>query len=351
MTIRVAVNEAILLRGTSGSARATIQMTAAMNELPDVVVNGVRPRHARGRFRVLNALADARWDLRGAAAAARSADILLSPCNIGLSSGQQSHLLCVYDVMVWESSHLFDPWFAAYARRLIRYSVARADRVLTLSTHARDFLIDLIPSADVRVLRLPGRRGSPAPTTWSGQVHTVLMVGETAAHKSQITGIEATRRLRVRTGVDVRLRVIGPPGNAEDEVRRALAAADPGARWTSRESGLTDEQVDQAYATSWVLLQPSKDEGYGLPLVEAAQHGLPVLHSGAGGMSEVLREASVDAVCPEAFERRLEALLERREWEHAAETARDEARAFSWEGFREAIHLHLQDLCLAPGRS
>lgn len=349
MTVHAAVNEAILLRGTSGSARATSQVTAALRELPGITVQGVRPTAARGRSRVRNAVRDASWDLRGAAVAAAEADLLISPCNIGRASIGQRHLLFVYDVMVWQSSELFDPLFGAYARRLIPFSIRRADRVLTLSAHARDFLLHLVPSADIRVLTLPGRCDPVVRATWAADQHTVLMVGETAPHKNHVAGIEAVRRLRVRTGADVRLRIIGPPGRAETAVRDALAVADPGGRWTSRDSGLTDDEIDRAYATAWVLLQPSLNEGYGLPLVEAAQRGLPVLHSGTGGMTEVLPKSSVNSTDPAAFERRLERLLAQAEWAQAATTVLQQAPRFSWEVFRGALGLHLRELTSLSG--
>lgn len=344
MTIQVAVNEAILLRGTSGSARATSQLIAALRELPGTTVREVRPMEGRGRSKVRNAVRDASWDLRGAAAAAAEADVLISPCNIGRASREQRHLLVVYDVMVWQSPELFDPLFAAYARRLIPFSIRRADRVLTLSAHARDFLLHLVPSADIRVLTLPGRHGPMAPVRWTAERRTVLMVGETAPHKNHVAGIEAVGRLRASSGADVHLRIIGPPGRAEADVRRSLAVADPAGRWASRESGLSDDEVDRAYAKAWVVLQPSLDEGYGLPLVEAAQRGLPVLHSGTGAMSEVLPEASVGSTDPAAFESRLGPLLAEAEWTRAASTVFQHSPRFSWDAFRNSVGLHLREL-------
>lgn len=288
-----------------------------------------------------NAVADAHWDLRGASTAAAHVDVLISPCNIGRSLKNQSHLLVVYDVMLWESSELFDPLFGIYARRLIRYSVARADRTLTLSAHARDHLRGLVPTADVHVLTLPGSRGRLSKTNRTGVEMTVLMVGETAPHKNHVVGIEVVRRLRARTRADVRLRLIGPSGRAESAVRAALAAADPTGAWTTREVGLSDHELDNAYSEAWVLLQPSRNEGFGLPLVEASQRGLPVIHSGAGAMSEVLPSSSVGSTRAEAFEHRLEALLVEDVWEDESRAVLREAPRFSWKQFRDSLNHHL----------
>lgn len=344
MTIVVAVNEAILLKGTSGSARATIQTTAAMRELPGVEVRGVRPTAERTSSKVRNAFSDARWDLLGAAAAARGADILFSPCNIGRSSRSQKHLLFVYDVMVWESFRLFDPWYAAYARLLIRSSLRQADRILTLSSHSREFLLDLAPSADIHVQVLPGRRIQPPRTRWSEVKHTVLMVGESAPHKNHVSGIEAVNLLRIKSGADIHLQIIGPVGRAEADLQQAVKKVDPLGSWISRKRDPTDDYVDKAYETAWVLLQPSLNEGYGLPMVEAAQRAIPVLHSGTGGMSEVLPYSSVHSTNATAFVSPLEALLAEALWTQASNSVLAEASRFDWHKFRSSLDKHLREV-------
>ncbi len=41
--------------------------------------------------------------------------------------------------------------------------------------------------------------------------------------------------------------------------------------------GISDEYLSQVYAASTVLLAASKGEGFGLPLIEAAQRQLPII--------------------------------------------------------------------------
>lgn len=44
--------------------------------------------------------------------------------------------------------------------------------------------------------------------------------------------------------------------------------------WTQQ---LSDDKLDHLYQTSTALVAPSEAEGFGLPLIEAAQHGLPII--------------------------------------------------------------------------
>jgi hypothetical protein len=41
--------------------------------------------------------------------------------------------------------------------------------------------------------------------------------------------------------------------------------------------GISDEYLDKVYASCVCLIAPSEGEGFGLPLIEAAKHGLPII--------------------------------------------------------------------------
>ena len=82
-------------------------------------------------------------------------------------------------------------------------------------------------------------------------------------------------------GMDVLLRIIGEP-SAEDHAMLKSLSIDY--EWKSK---LSDEEMQDAYATSDVLLFCSTLEGFGMPILEAKAVGLPVITSGIEPMSEV----------------------------------------------------------------
>jgi glycosyltransferase involved in cell wall biosynthesis len=41
--------------------------------------------------------------------------------------------------------------------------------------------------------------------------------------------------------------------------------------------GISDEYLEKVYAASTCLIAASEGEGFGLPLIEAAQHGIPII--------------------------------------------------------------------------
>jgi glycosyltransferase involved in cell wall biosynthesis len=336
------VNTAIYGHGTSGSATATRAITAALRTVPDVEVIEVSPG-PRGRSSIVNAVRDARWDLWQASRRVPDVDLLVSPCNIGLRGRARRHLLVVYDVMVYDRPELFDRRFAAYYRLLVPPSIRSADRVLTLSEHAAARLRRVVPGADVRVLQLP-HDGAVVTAARAGDPHDVLMVGVSDPVKNHVAGVEAVARLRASTGADVRLRVIGPVGRAETELRAALERLDPDATWTRREVDVTQEVLESAYASSWLLLQPSLDEGYGLPLVEAARHGLPAVHSGRGAMPSVLPEVDAGGVSPDLLAAAMAPLLAPDVWRAASLEVLARAEEMTPERFYARVVGHALDL-------
>jgi glycosyltransferase involved in cell wall biosynthesis len=82
-------------------------------------------------------------------------------------------------------------------------------------------------------------------------------------------------------GMDVLLRIIGEPSEADHAMLQSLGID---YEW---KSGLSDEEMQEAYATSDLLLFCSTLEGFGMPILEAKAVGLPVITSDIEPMNEV----------------------------------------------------------------
>ena len=77
------------------------------------------------------------------------------------------------------------------------------------------------------------------------------------------------------------------PDQQTDINRRALGNV-------VRAPGSTDEsELRAAYRAADVLLFPSHYEGFGLPVLESMASELPVVNSGAGGLTELSGDAAV----------------------------------------------------------
>ncbi len=103
-----------------------------------------------------------------------------------------------------------------------------------------------------------------------------LMVGTIEPRKGHRQALEAFEHLWAQ-GVDVSLIVVGRAGwNVEDVSRRLSEKPEAGRRllWLR---DVSDEMLQHVYRNATALLAASLDEGYGLPIIEAALHDVPVL--------------------------------------------------------------------------
>jgi glycosyltransferase involved in cell wall biosynthesis len=221
----------------------------------------------------------------------------------------------MHDTMVLDHPEWFDPGFYRYARLLFGLSARRCSRLVTASHHTAARIAYYWP--DVRppeVIPWPIVMKAQQPRQLPPRPWQVVMVAATETHKNHIGAIDAVERARRSLGDDVQLSLIGPAGRSEDEVIRRMRTADPDRLWIRRLTGISDLDLEQTYRSAWVVVQPSFDEGFCLPLLEAAAHGTPAVHSGQGSMpevvtgvnansvnSEVLSESIVDLAAPQSY--------------------------------------------------
>jgi glycosyltransferase involved in cell wall biosynthesis len=127
-----------------------------------------------------------------------------------------------------------------------------------------------------------------------------LVVGTLEPRKGHAQALSAFELLWEQ-GADVRLVFVGGQGwlSLPDDQRRTIPTLvrriqthpELGKRlfWLS---GISDEYLERVYASAACLLAPSEGEGFGLPLIEAGRHGLPVLARDIPVFREVAGEAA-----------------------------------------------------------
>jgi len=105
---------------------------------------------------------------------------------------------------------------------------------------------------------------------------TFLMVGTLEPRKGHQQALAAFEQLWA-DGVDANLVIVGKQGwMVEALVERMTGHTERDRRlfWLD---GISDEFLEQVYAASACLIAASYGEGFGLPLIEAAQHKLPIV--------------------------------------------------------------------------
>jgi glycosyltransferase involved in cell wall biosynthesis len=103
-----------------------------------------------------------------------------------------------------------------------------------------------------------------------------LMVGTVEARKGHAQTLAALE-LCWREGQDISLVIVGKPGWLVDElIKKIRSHPELGKRLFWLE-GISDEYLEKIYAASACLIAASEAEGFGLPLIEAAQHKLSII--------------------------------------------------------------------------
>ena len=221
-----------------------------------------------------------------------------------------------------------------------RRRAARADFIVAISEATRRDVIERLGYPESRITVVyPGAAAASTPERLAGDAAVptparpyVCYVGGLALNKNVDGLLRVFARVVREHGLDLDLVLIGkdfqPPGYWASLVR-SLGVAD-----RVRFTGWVSDAERLAMMRRTVMLwQFSWYEGFGLPVLEAAAQGVPVLVSNRGALPEILR-ASEQEMDPDdepaAAARAAAALSNPAALEAWSRRGRERAAAFSW---------------------
>lgn len=132
--------------------------------------------------------------------------------------------------------------------------------------------------------------------------NTFLMVGTIEPRKGHAVAIEAFTKL-VETNGDARLLLIGKNGWKNEDIIKLINQESLQGKilWLK---DADDAELQWAYKHASALIAASKDEGFGLPLIEAAHYGIPIIasdipifHEVAGEYADYFKAMDSDDLC------------------------------------------------------
>lgn len=195
----------------------------------------------------------------------------------------------VYDLLPMRRSECFDPRVVDLFRAWYASVADLADRVLCISRAVADEFADWldeyrpgrIGALDIGYFHLgadivdAAHQTAETPHPVDGR-HYALMVSTLEPRKGYAQALAAFEVLWAR-GCDLALVIVGKQGwMMETLVERLRGHDELGLRLHWFE-GIEDTLLASLYRHADVLLSASEGEGFGLPLIEAAQYGVPVL--------------------------------------------------------------------------
>jgi glycosyltransferase involved in cell wall biosynthesis len=287
---------------------------------------------------------------------ARRLDVLHNAANAGpvITPGMAT-VVSLHDLIWLHHGAQWDPDERAQRamRRVVAHSVRHADRVFALSrAAAQDLESGLgIPARRI-VVTSPGVRPPEVTPTPERALRERLQLGSArvllcVAQKRPYKNLERLIRALAILDPDVVALLVGPSAPHEAELRRVVDEVGVGdrVRWSE---WVSEAELAGLYGLSEAFVLPSLIEGFGLPVIEAMAHGLPVACSNVPVLAEVAGDAALifDPRDQIAVDGALRRLLTDAELRHAL-VMRGRARAanFTWartgeaalRGYREAI--------------
>lgn len=331
-----------------GISRFTAELVRALSERHDVTML-ISDRHQ------LSMLPDLPWKKIGSPTSileplvalrvnALAPDIVFSPMQTMGSFGRRYRLvLTVHDLiyyrhrtpprslpgfvrLLWRLYHLW--WWPQ------RFLLNRADAVAAVSQTTRDLIaqhhlttrpVFVVPNASSL-----GVRDADEPTRSHPTSRHLVYMGSFMPYKNVDTLVRAAALLP-----DYELHLMSALAEPEQKRLRALA---PSARLVFH-GGVTDEEYVRVLSGATALVTASRDEGFGIPLVESMGLGIPVVVSDI----PIFREIGADAALyfPADDSTRLAAevrhLDEPGEWARRSQACREQAARFNWDSSASAL--------------
>ncbi|MGO4389116.1 FkbM family methyltransferase [Microvirga sp. 2YAF29] len=210
----------------------------------------------------------------------------------------------VYDVLPLTRPEFFPDRFSEMHGQWLSAVADSGDRLICISQAVADETTqwleanrpETLEHLDIVALHLGADIAASAPTMGLpdnasnvlGQMssrQSFLMVGTVEPRKGHLQTLAAFERLWAE-GADINLVIVGAEGwkGIPQDQRRTIPTIvqklrnhpELGRRLFWLE-GISDEYLEKVYATCICLIAASDDEGFGLPLIEAARHRIPIL--------------------------------------------------------------------------
>lgn len=251
----------------------------------------------------------------GAWARRTGGDVLFSPFSLMPERPGMPVVLTLHDVLPL-SPESRTPWWRRAVFAFAMRAAAQADVVLTSSEFSRGEIArrTRIPRERVRVVRLgvlPEAQASRRPAALPEGAFA-LTVGINKPHKNLTVLAEAWRGFGAEP--PLRLVAVGPT----DERFPAWPELARGVSGVHALGPVPQPELEWLYHHATVVLHPSRYEGFGLPVLEAAARGAPIVAADVPALRE-LADGVAEFVPPDdpaawgQAVRRLAADLERRQ--------------------------------------
>jgi len=262
-------------------------------------------------------------------------DVVYSPMQtIGSAHRRFRLVLTIHDMVYYRTRRPPDgyPWFV----RLLwwgfyvtyvpqRMALNRGEAVVTGSYNCERELAEVrLTKRPVTVIRPGVDRSDDAVRAHDPSLRTLVYMGTFMPNKNVETLARGMHHLP-----GYRLHLLS---RVDDDTRSRIAALAPAGSIVF-ENGVSDERYLEVLRSSTAMVSACRDEGFGIPLIEALAAGTPLVISDIPLFHEVGGDAAVrfDPESPEAFAAAVQGMDRPGRWDELARRALEHADRFTWD--------------------
>ncbi|NQV11753.1 glycosyltransferase family 4 protein [Candidatus Uhrbacteria bacterium] len=191
-------------------------------------------------------------------------------------------------------------------KKTLAHATKNASKIVTISEHVKNQIIHRlgvsqdrvkvvyngIDSAAISAQKQNKKSSFVGSRDFPIQTPFMLNVGNSYPHKNLETLLHAFSFF-VHEFPDVSLVLVGPQNEFTDRLKQEAREIEIPLDRIFFLGFVSDEQLSELYQAAKFYIIPSKLEGFGIPPLEALQHGTPVAASRASSIPEILGPAAV----------------------------------------------------------
>lgn len=204
-------------------------------------------------------------------------------------------VVTVHDLLFYRYPHLYKKVDVAIYKNKWKYACKEADKIIAISNQTKKDLIEFlnVPPEKIEVIyqgcndifkrEFMSQRLDEVSLKYNLPPNFILNVGTIEARKNALAIVKALATLKDTT--DIPLVIVGRPTPYKEEIVRFAIKEDLKERVIFLHT-VSFEDLPLLYKLSRLFIYPSIFEGFGIPIIEAMNTGVPVISSTGSCFSE-----------------------------------------------------------------
>ena len=245
----------------------------------------------------------------------------------------------IHDLAFITHPHLYSRWDRMLQRLVLRRTVRQACRIIVPSRATFDDLQRVYPIIpEEKIVIIPHGMHHPIPRHHEERhPGSFLFVGRIEHKKNLLPFLDALEMLAHRRGFsDISITLVGQRGYGFGTIRKLIQSCPRHIQWLG---WVGEDTLDALRERARFLALPSIVEGFGLPLLEAWEHGMIPIVTDIPALKEVGEDGAfyLNHKDPGSWPQRIEELLRSPdEQQKVLAAAKQRSRNFNWRQSAEA---------------